>query len=392
MQDGVYLSLPHADYLAAPGRLGSTDITRLYARGAGWWWTSKNNPHHVDKREKPLTFGTALHALALEGPEAYAERFAVKPNPADYPELLSSTADLRSALEAVEAPGVKAKTPKPELVQLAKAYLPDRHIWDDIVERWSRTAHNKEHIDSVDDFALRAMYDAAMADDDMRLVLTAQGGVRLVEVSVFYTCARGLKKRYRFDSLLPTANVDLKSFADWRARPIEESIAARIRDDHLNVQLAMSHEARLAMYKLIEAGAIYWNQVPWSQATLIPEWLAQVAHLQKFPSRAPLKGADGPGWCWLWLFYQKPESGAAPALVPLRVLWGDDLHRSGWRKMRIAEETYLRNVERFGLSRPWTEVRGVYDTAHQAAQRLEVREWDAPMQQDGEQEAMSWQR
>lgn len=400
MQDGVYLGLPHADYLAAPDRLGSTDLVKLYARGPGWWWTSRYNPHFIAKATEAQLFGTALHTLLLEGRTEYERRFAVKPNPREFPDLLTTSEELRSALESVEAPGLKAKTPKSELVQMARVHLKGRNVWDDIVERWSRTARGKDHLDSGDAFALEAMYAAALADPDMREVCEAQGGVKLVEVSVLWTDERGLRKRYRFDSLLPTANVDLKSIADWRTRPFAQSCAARIADDHLNIQLAMSHEARLAMYGLIKAGQIFaqGSGSIASETTLLPETRAQVEWLERYPREAPLNFKDprisghkgAPGWCWLWLFYQKPESGAAPSLLPLRVLWGDDLHRSGWRKMRVAEDTYLRNLQHFGLTRPWTQVQQIHDTDHRAQRRVDVREWDAPQQQEGEQEAMEW--
>lgn len=412
MQDGVYLGLPHADYLAAPDRLGSTDLVRLFSRGPGWWWGSRYNPHHVDKTTDAQMFGTALHTLLLEGRAAYEARFAVKPNPRDFPDLLTTSEELRSALEASDgAANVKAKTPKGELVQLAKAYLPGRHIWDDIVERWARTAKGRDHLASGEAFALDAMHAAALADPDMAEVCEAHGGVKLVEVSVFYTDARGLRKRYRFDSLLPTANVDLKSIADWRARPFEQSCAARIAEDHLNIQLAMSHEARLAAYEHIAAGRVF---APYAdtfyQCDGAPEaraaggradldleavgqpWADQVRWLRRFPTEAPLRGEGGPGWCWLWLFYQKPESGAAPSLLPLRVLWGDELHVNGWRKMRVAEDCYVENVARFGLNKPWTQVRQIHDTHHAAGRRVEVRDWDAPLQQPGESEAMSWRK
>lgn len=401
MQDGVYVGLPHKDYLAVPDRLGSTDFTKLYARGPGWWWTSKHNPHYVEPRKDVFVFGSALHTLALEGRAAYEARYGVKPNPRDYPDLLTSVADLRGALEPVVPAGtLKAKTGKDELVQLARAYLKGRNVWDDIVERWARTLQGREALDSGDAFALEAMYRAAMDDEEIRLVLDAQGGVKLVELSVFYTDARGIKKRYRFDSLLPFANIDLKSVADWRSRPFQDAVADRIRQEHLNVQLAMSHEARLAAYKLIASGLIFHTGSDAASASESAKaGLAQEEWLRKFPTLAPLRlrskeaypdTGEGPGWFWLWLFYQKPEAGAAPTLLPVKVLWGEPLHRSGWNKLRVAENVYLENVARFGLSKPWTQVARVVETRENAKNFLRVIEYDAPMQQDGEGEAMQW--
>lgn len=411
MKDGVYLGLPHEEYLAAPGRLGSTDLTKLYARGAGWWWTSEHNPHRPNaetsqdgyqraKSTKAQAFGTALHALLLEGREAFAARFAVKPNPNDFPDLLVSAEDIHSALDAAGHPQKRA-TKKNDLVQAAKAFLPDRHVWDDIIERWSRTARGKDWLESGEAFALDAMYQAAMEQEDVRVICAGEGGVALTEVSVFFTLD-GIQYRYRWDSLLPTANVDLKTIGDWRPKPLAWLAGDRIASEHLDIQLAMSHVARIEAYRLIEAGEIYAPSLEgldgvapkhftnvWDDMTL--EHATQRDWLRRFPGEAPLRGPDGPGWCWVWVFYQKPESGAAPGLLPLRVLWGDDLHRSGWRKMRLAINTYRENVAQFGLSRPWTQVQALHDTSHAGARRVIVPAYgEQPMAQPGEEEALSW--
>lgn len=396
MIDGVYIGLPHSEHIAQTDRLGSTDLTRLYTRRRGWWWSSINNPHYVPKKTEPMIFGDAWHCLSLEGRQAFQERFAVMPNPRDYPNLLTTADDLYSALKAKGVEGLRKKMSKNDLVQMGKAYLDGAHIWDDIVERWERTARDKKAISSADAFAIEAMYGAALQDDTFRSICEAFGGVRLTEITVLWTLPDGIKLRYRFDSLLPSCNVDLKSLGDWRSKPLMQLALDRISNDHLDVQLAMSHLARQAAYELIAAGEIF-SIIPQSgerfravgdYVTKETEWL------RRFPGEAPLHGADGPGWGWAWLFYQKPEDGAEPGLLPIQVPWGNNYHVSGWRKIQIALTCYREAVKEFGLAKPWTRVHPV----HTADQRVSAFRADMPMwhdmaeQQPGEMEAMEWRK
>ena len=402
MLDGVYLGLPHEVYLKSTGpdgktrRMGSSDWTRLYSRGRGWWWTSPNNRYHVDKSTPATVFGSALHALQFEGREAYESRYAVQPNPNDYPDLLKNAEDLRSALIAAGAPGIKAKMAKNDLVQLGKAYLEGRHIWDDIVERWERTLRGRTPLTAAEAFAIEAMHASSMADPAARILFGADEEVRLGEVSILYTPADGIPRRYRMDGLLPTANVDLKSFAEWRsAQETRLAIGDLIAKDHLDIQLAMSHEARLAAYALIEEGRVYTaaGSREWEYEMPEPEATRQRKWLERFPTEAPLNAGGEPGWCFAWVFFQKPEGGAAPELIPVRVGYGDEVHRNGWRKYQIALRTFRENVERFTLAKPWTGISEIYDTSPRYSRRIMLPPWsEVPEHQPGEEEVMRWKR
>lgn len=382
MKDGVYLNLPHLEYLAEQGVLGSTDFTALFARREGWWWTSAHNPHHTNKETEAMVFGSAAHCLFLEGPEEYARRFAVMPNPNEYRDLLVSMDDLRSALVGT-GQEVKRTLKKNDLVQLAKAYMPERNVWDDIVERWSRGARDKAHISSAEHFALQAIYAAAMEDAETRTICLAEGGVRLTEVSVYWTGSDGIRRRYRFDGLLPRINVDMKTLGAFRRGTMQELAERRVSEDHMEVQLAMSFEARRAMYVAIAEGRIYGGTAEQRK------WLRQ------FPEGAPLNlaaaGGAVPGWFWVWLFFQKPEGGAPPGLLPVRVDFGAEEHLNGVRKYLTGLKCYRDKVARFGLTRPWTCVMPAVGTGHDRAERFRVPPWNnPPAAVEGERELLQW--
>lgn len=385
MKDGVYLGLPHPEYLSERGVLGSTDFTSLFARREGWWWGSEHNPHAKRQESEAMTFGSAAHCLFLEGRDAYTASFAVMPNPNDFPDLLVDMDDLRSALTAAQQE-VKKSMKKNDLVQMAKAFLPDRHVWDDIVERWSRTAKDKAHIGSADAFALEAMYASAMADKETRTICSADGGVRLTEVSVFWTGADGIRRRYRFDALLPRINVDMKTVGSYRKDPLLQICEKRVSEDHLEVQLAMSFEARRALYQAVAEKRVYGGS------------REERAWLAKFPEGAPLNFQGQPGWFWVWLFFQKPDAGAAPGLLPVRAGFGSREHLEGARKYLIAEAFYRDRVTRWGLAKPWTNVAPAATSderqaAATGAEVFRVPPWNNAPDQPvaGERELLKWQ-
>jgi hypothetical protein len=78
--DGVYFDLPEELYFAQDA-LGSSDLIRLWKHKHGWWWSSRWNPDRVEPGPPPSgIYGHGTHAMVLEGPGAYASKFAVQPS------------------------------------------------------------------------------------------------------------------------------------------------------------------------------------------------------------------------------------------------------------------------------------------------------------------------
>lgn len=374
LPDGVYIGLPESRYFQQRC-LGSSDLSYLWDEDTadGWWWRSPNNPHYRRKPKDALDFGSALHCLGLEGREAYEARYAVAPNPLDYPDLLVSVTDLKSALYESEAPPMPSRSKKTDLIEAAKLYLPGRPIWDVIEEKAKKAAGARTVISAEMAFQVEVMVAAGMRDPTMRAVFTADGGVRVTELSVFWTLPSGTRLRFRFDSILPLANCDLKSIESWRKNePLADAVGKALGERSMRLQGALSFTARRKMYEFIEAGKVWANTDPLPGATdpqIILQWLSM------FPSRAPLRLPDDTcGWRWLWAFFQKPNAdGRAPTILPVWMEYGSLDHRDGYRMAAIGVANYEERVKRLGLSEPWTTSMLPHHLSPAVATELQVR-------------------
>lgn len=380
--DGVYIGLPEELYFLQDA-LGTTDLAQLWLYREGWWWQSAHNPHRPAKKtSQEMLFGSAAHVLLLEGVAAFDERFAVEPDPRAFPDLLVSQDDLVSALRETDAPKGYERMKKADQVELARVYLPDRHIWDVIMSQFRRVSQRRASITMEERWQLAVMLEAAMADRDMAAVVAASGGVRLTELSVFWTTPDGIRLRFRFDSLLPPVAADLKTLGNARDRDLAKAVGKRIGDAALDVQAAQSFEARARAYGFVEAGAVFGGSDE------------QRAWLARFPGEAPLDRGDGPGWSWVWMFFQKADNeGRAPVIFPLHMPFGSAAHRDGWRKVLHALAFYRAQVASVGLDKPWTRVEPMHtmDMGDRRKPQVAIPFWaDAPMAIAGDEEGMTW--
>lgn len=395
LPDGVYLGLPESRYFAQAA-LGSSDLANLWLYEEGWWWTSRWNPWWTDLGTKAKAFGSAAHCFLLEGPGPFKARYAVEPDPRQFPQLLVKRDDIISALRETGAPGKPEYAKLDALIELAKVYLPDHHVWPSIMDRFERSKGTRVAISAQDHWELEVMRDAAMSDPDMAAVITADGGVPLVEVSVFWTLADGTRLRFRFDALIPAANADLKTLGNVRGRDLTDAVGRRIGDGALDVQAAISFEARRHAYDHLAAGRLYvcaTTDEPPALASSRPRVLRdQVAWLKRFVLEAPLDLGDRPGWFWIWLFYQKPDGqGAAPTIFPATMAFGSLEHRDGYRKAATGLDFYRRKVAQVGLDKPWTRVAPVHRFDAAAPVRVTIPHWiKAPLAVADEEDALTW--
>lgn len=375
LPDGVYIGLSDTRYFQQQC-LGSSDLSLLWDEQTadGWWWRSPNNPHYRRKPKDALDFGSALHCLGLEGREAYEARYAVAPNPLAFKDLLVSVTDIKSALYAnPDAPSMPSRSTKKDLIEAAKIYLPGRPIWDVIEEKAKKAAGSRTVISAEMAYQIEIMVAAGLRNPIMNAVFTAEGGVRVTELSVFWTLPTGTRMRFRFDSLLPAANCDLKSIESWRkGEALPDAAGKAIGERSLDLQAALSFTARRKMYEFITAGKVWGNLDPQPGATdpyQIADWL------QLFPSRAPLRLPDDTcGWRWLWAFFQKPTmDGRAPTILPVWMEYGSLDHRDGYRKAATGVANYEDRVRRFGLSEPWTTSIEPHHMSPAVASELQVR-------------------
>lgn len=342
LPDGLYLHLPEAEYFAQ-GRLGSTDLAKLYLHREGWWWSSHLNPDRVDEDTDARDFGKALHKIILEGDEAFEEAFVQAPEKSDYKGLCVTVDEIREALSGagIPTPGGKAKA---HYVALAQAEAPHLPIWDAIWAEFEETLDGRTPLPRADWRALQIMAQTVRGHPEIgQLFAFSADHIPLAEVSVLWTDEHGIRRRARIDELIPTVNIDLKTLGNFAGKPLRFAAGERVAREAYHIQMADHHEARKIAYRFIREGKVHGG------STMERTWLA------RFPEEAPR-------WDYVWLFYQRPDAkkGMAPVVFPWWEDFGEDLHRRGLRCAHEAIQTYRRCMAEFGPDKPWTRVEPVH--------------------------------
>lgn len=369
LEDGVYFDLPEDVYFAQP-RLGSSDLQKLHDQRFGWWWGSAHNPNKAPRDTSAQTFGRALHKLLLEGPAAYLGAYAVAPDPADYQTVLSKVTDYQIELASR---GIEPK-PRPALAQdwldLCRLHIPDGVgvvAWPNVIADFHKARGAKLPIEAAEHRNLMTMYDLILNSDSeaaesLRKILAMDTTFpNISELSFLWTCDKGLKRRSRFDKLVPNFTLDLKSLSNWAGRPLDMGISDHILRFGYDVQMADYQVARLAMHKMIkDRGDI----CIWGGTT----------EQRVFLEGTALKGLP---FEWVWLFYQIPDAnaGRAPVVFPVYEHWRGPFHTSGHRKAFKAADIYLEGIAKFGLDNPWGEIRGVHYTKEGTSSSVFLSSW-----------------
>jgi len=224
LKDGVYIGLKDEVYFAQD-RLGSTDMSVLHKDPASWWYGSRHNPNrHEREVSEEMQFGSALHALVLEGEEAYADRAEISP-----------FEDFRTK---------------------------EARVWrDDAVIRGK--------IIMTEDMDRRVRHMAALILNHPELGAPMRGG--LSEVAVLWTDPTGVKMRAKFDKLLPAFVVDLKTFSgDAKGRTTKEQCTGLVAGRSMDVQRFLYFQARQRMASLPVIGGTPAEQ----------DWLRKVATVE----------------------------------------------------------------------------------------------------------------
>lgn len=353
LPDGVYIALPDAVYFAQD-RLGSSDLIKLHQHREGWWMQSRHNPDRLDATTDAQNYGSATHALMLEGIGAYETRFAVEPDKRDFEKLLFKDDDIKEALkEAGFGFAGTSKFKSSDWDDAAALHIPEQPVWRAVLRDFQASITREDgsirpSVSAVEDRMLRLMHRAAMSSDDIRgLMGVGEDVPTLAELSFFWTDERGVARRARFDKPVPKFTMDLKTLGNWQGRELKHAVGDHIVKGGLDIQVGDQHDARKRMHDLIRAeGEDCIHGGTDEERT----WLQAIAE-RNMP------------WDWVWLFYQKPElSGRAAVLFPVYEEWEGLYHKSGYRKAQRALDMYVQFVEKFGLDEPWFRVEPVHYT------------------------------
>lgn len=303
LPDGVYIGLSDAKYFDQD-RLGSTDLKLLHRDPSSWWYAS---PLNLTRRSRApseeMDFGSALHALVLEGEVAYEARVKIRPE--EYPD---------------------AKTGEMKPWHKGAGYC----------KEWHEANERPGVLILTEDMDRRVRHMADLILNHPELGQPMRGG--LSEVSVLWTGIDGVKFRARFDKLLPRFVVDLKSYGgDAKGRTVKQQCLNLVASRDMDVQRYLYFLARTKMAELIEAGHLVGGN------DHEREWIAKAATIED--------------WSWAWIFYRRrdDERPYAPVVKPILRRHFDITFDTGRRKVEAAIRNYLAFRERFnGI--PWAVI------------------------------------
>lgn len=299
LPDGVYAHLSPDRYFGQD-RLGSTDLTTLHNRPADWWYGSRHNPHRPPREPSPeMEFGSALHALLLEGEDAYLEATVLSPYE-DY-----RTREAREWREGQRAQG--------------------RLILTEDMDR-------------------RVRHMTALIRNHPELGEPMSAGMS--EVSVLWSTEDGIKLRARFDKLLPRFSIDLKSYGgDTKGVSLTQECMGLVASRHMDVQRFIYWEARQKMAQLIADGHLYGATADEA------DWLRKVSAVEDWR------------WLWLFYRRQDDQKGLAPMVKPIMRSHDDSSFRTGQSKVAVALQNYRTFRDRFGFDTPWAVIEAAEEPA-----------------------------
>ena len=340
--DGLYFGLPDRLYHADPA-LGSGSVRDLAACPLYYWQSSVLNKDRQPEAESPaLLFGRALHALVLEGREAFERGYICAPDKSEHPGAL----DLQDELKARCAElGLPVSGTKAVLVSRILEVDPEAVIWANVVDRINRKAAETGASILTRDQYEKVILGAGYIASNPAVAATFQGGRS--EVSIFWT-DNGVRCKARLDYMrlgrrqdrIIGLITDLKSFSAMGDDAPEKAVVKAICNTRLDVQAAHYLNGAQRIPEFIAAGKVTAH----SGAMPAAEWLAAFAKLE------PLD------WSFYWNFFSKD----APISLLRSVDAGSTLVQFGAGTAARAIDLYREYMAAYGES--WRFVDPIADT------------------------------
>ena len=250
MNPGIYENLSAADYHAAPG-LSNSDL-KLFLVSPLHYWHVKKNPaleclawlpangagricgaprgehptatcRYFQGRQETaaLKLGSALHVAVLE-PDTFLDRYALKPNAADFPEAIDTVKQMQDFLTG-KGIQFKKSALKPELE--AQAIAAGAPLLSTLMKQQAAADHGKTYLDKAEWQQVYGMSAALRRESALKPYLEKGVG----EVSFFQVDPEtGVLLKCRLDWLSALrCVVDLKSMAA-RDEPIDRTVSRAI--------------------------------------------------------------------------------------------------------------------------------------------------------------------
>lgn len=233
--DGVYFGMPEDAYHAIE-RASCSGMQRMMVSPADFWadsWLNPNppklTPEQQASREKARMIGDAYHKARLE-PELFEQLYCRQISKADMPEgTLFTGDDMKGALAEL---GLAVSGKVAEQAQRLRDAGYDGPIWQDELARWESERGGRIPIPAE-------TFDEIIVDME-RLRQSETIAKRLTggqaEVSIFWTCPRGLKRKCRLDYLTAEFWTDIKTFANINGKNVVQAINDAFRYNRYHVQ------------------------------------------------------------------------------------------------------------------------------------------------------------
>lgn len=326
---GVHFGLPDVDYHSDPA-LGSTDIKKLLASPADYYWESQWNPLREERHETASqVWGSAFHKLILEGRPAFERAYIIEPHKGD-PEykgraILDTIDDLKAwlATHSLRATGSKADliAKVEDAVVTLRGDLQPPVVWAREIERFKSALERDGRIPLSRQTYHEILLSEGMIVKNPALKEAFSGGHP--EVSVFWE-ERGVRMKARLDYVKPTATVDLKSFRRQRGGgTLERAVMNAVAQFRYDLQAAHYVIGRQHFSDHVLSGRVYGTPPD-------EHWLIEAASYPDVP--------------FVWVFYQAEGAPVARGWTAGR---GVIEAAAGQRQLAIS--AYKENLERFGV-------------------------------------------
>jgi hypothetical protein len=344
--DGVYFDLPERLYFAQDA-LGSSDLIRLWKHKHGWWWSVALEPGPGRARTgRERIYGHGAHALVLEGPDAYARKFAVQPStrPAN---ALVTAKDCKRALERGRLLAARdERLGGRGLVRRRRLNLPTMPCWPNMLAEFAEGGRR-----------------AAGPDRRRRPHAAdhARGGDGRPDIAYLLGAARASRRWPRCRCCGPMRAALAPALA---VRPAVPGLHAGPEDARqLGGRPLSSRWATTSGAAATTSSGPTMTSAAASSTTSSATASRSTAARSNSANSSSSWSRPAASWDWVWLFYQKPEpTGRAPVLFP--VYDDNELGPAEVRPAKAAKALafYREAVAEFGLLKPWTSVETLHYT------------------------------
>ncbi len=354
-QPGIYFGMSDEEYHAIPA-LNASGIKQITASPMLFWsktpWLSEiARQRKADDADDKYhqTIGKAYHARILEGPVAYASRFAVELDPEEHRDCLVSTAEIKAAIREKGAkPITQVKdgffvgaAKKEDWIAQLIELDPDARIFSHLKEKHREANAGKMFIGANDHARIEIA--ARMIERDPGLQDAFRNGYP--EVALIWRCATtGVLMKAKVDYLKIDMMVDLKSIGNPREMSIEQAIRFAIGSYKYNFQPCLYGEGAKAVRELIretDGDCIRAGNGP--APPDLRDWALRWASY---------KDDDD----WLWVFQAK---GDAPITRGVRFPVSGNVDEDTRHLIERAKTRFMQFSEVFGTE-PWLDVAPIY--------------------------------